>query len=84
LEALCEPWMPRKEKANMKCPLCERAAAVDLCEYHQAARENLQRAYPMWIKAYGEIEWKDFLDNVKRNVQTGPWAKAVARFLEDR
>jgi len=66
----------------VKCRLCEKEAVTDLCGHHQSAKENLERAYPRWVKAYGGIEWKDYLDNVKRNVQTGRWAKEVAELLE--
>ncbi len=65
----------------MKCGLCDREGTAELCAYHEAARERLSAAYPRWVKAYGGIEWKDYLDNVKRNVQTGQWAKEIAEFL---
>lgn len=66
----------------MKCQLCGRDAAGDLCLYHLEAKEKVEAAYPLWVKAYGEIGWRDYLDNVKRNVQTGQWAKEIAEFLE--
>jgi hypothetical protein len=65
----------------MKCPICGREAVPDLCRYHTEAKERVREAYPFWVKAYGNIEWKDFLDNVKRNPQTGQWAKEIAEFL---
>jgi hypothetical protein len=66
----------------VSCPLCGRDAVSDLCVYHLEAREKVKAAYPSWVKAYGRMEWKDYLDNVKRNVQTGQWAKEIAEFLE--
>jgi hypothetical protein len=66
----------------MKCPICGREATSDLCVYHSEARDRVQTAYPLWAKAYGRMEWKDYLDNVKRNVQTGSWAKEIAEFLQ--
>jgi len=67
----------------MKCPICGREAKKsDLCDYHSAAKDRVQASYPLWVKAYGRIEWKDYLDNVKRNVQTGQWAKEIAEFLQ--
>jgi len=65
----------------MKCPICGRKAVTDLCRYHAEAEEKVRLAYPLWVKAYGNIEWKDFLDNVKRNPQTGQWAKEIAELL---
>jgi hypothetical protein len=66
----------------MKCMACKREAVNDLCIYHQAAKERVVVGYPLWVKAYGEIEWKRYLDNVKRNPQTGQWAKEIADILE--
>lgn len=68
----------------MKCLLCEREAVSDLCEYHQAAKERVEGAYRLWVKAYGTMEWHDYLDRVKRNEQTGQWAKEIAELLEAR
>jgi hypothetical protein len=66
----------------MKCRLCSREAVSDLCAYHGAAKDRVQAAYPQWVKAYGSMEWKAYLDNVKRNVQTGQWAKEIADLLQ--
>ncbi len=66
----------------MKCALCGREAVSDLCAYHQAAKERVEAAYPLWVKAYVRMEWKEYLDNVKRNVQTGQWAKEIAELLK--
>ena len=66
----------------MKCLLCERVAVSDLCLYHQAAKEKVEVAYPLWMRAYGNIEWKDYLDSVKRNAQTGQWAREIAELLK--
>jgi len=66
----------------MKCPLCGREAVTDLCRYHAESKEKVQAAYPLWVAAYGRIEWSLYLDNVKRNPQTGQWAKEIAEFLK--
>jgi hypothetical protein len=66
----------------MKCPLCGREAVSGLCAYHESAKERVEAAYPIWVKAYGGIGWRDYLDNVKRNPQTGQWAKEIAGFLQ--
>ena len=67
----------------MKCPICGRKAVADLCRYHSEAKEKVRVAYPLWVKAYGDMEWKDFLDNVKRNPQMGQWAKEIAEVLKE-
>jgi len=66
----------------MKCPLCGREAVSDLCAFHLEAGDKVKAAYPLWVKAYGGMKWEDYLDNVKRNVQTGQWAKEIAEFLQ--
>jgi len=66
----------------MKCKLCNREAILDLCRYHEGAKQRVIAGYRTWVKAYGEMEWKDYLDKVKRNEQTGQWAKEIAEMLE--
>ncbi|MBI3841035.1 MAG: hypothetical protein HY297_03655 [Thaumarchaeota archaeon] len=68
----------------MKCLLCSRDAVSELCRYHLQGKESLETAYPHWVKAYGILGWKDYLDRVKRNVQTGQWAKETAEMLAGR
>lgn len=65
----------------MKCGVCERVATGEFCPYHAAAKERVEAAYPLWVRAYGKIDWKDYLDSVKRNPQTGQWAMEIAEFL---
>ena len=65
----------------MKCLVCGKEGEADLCRRHAEAKDRLEAAYPLWVKAYGEASWEWFLDNVKRNVQTGQWAKETAEFL---
>jgi hypothetical protein len=66
----------------MKCSICGRDAVADLCVYHSEAKNRVEAAFPLWAKAYGRMEWKEYLDNVKRNVQTGQWAREIAEFLQ--
>jgi hypothetical protein len=68
----------------MKCQLCSRQAAGHLCRYHLEAKEKVEAAYDLWVKAYGSMERKAYLDRVITNAQSGQWAKEVARLLEGR
>jgi len=67
----------------MSCPICERRSvpSFEFCVRHLAAKKNLDTAFPLWVEAYGGIEWKDYLDSVKRNPQTGQWVKEIAGHL---
>ena len=62
--------------------MCGREAVKEFCRHHEEAEERVKAAYPLWVKAYGRMDWKSYLDNVKRNAQTGQWAKEIAEFLE--
>jgi hypothetical protein len=66
----------------MKCKLCLREAVSNLCRYHEEAKRKIEIGYHLWAEAYGVIEWEDYLDKVKRNEQTGQWAKEIAEMLE--
>jgi len=66
----------------MKCKLCERVAISDLYKYHSETRQKVEESYRLWVKAHGKIEWMEFLDKVKRNKQTGQWAKGIVIMLE--
>jgi hypothetical protein len=66
----------------MKCTLCDRQGSGDLCRFHNEARDKLQTAFKAWENAYGGLEWKVFLENVKLNQQTGRWAREVALYME--
>jgi hypothetical protein len=65
----------------MKCAICGREGADRLCEYHAGAKEKVEKAFPFWVKAYGRLEWKEYLAMVNRNVQTGRWAKEITEYL---
>ena len=66
----------------MKCQVCGRESSSDLCRRHAEAKERVEATYPRWVRAYGGIRWDKYLDNVKRNVQTGQWTKEIAEFLQ--
>jgi hypothetical protein len=67
------------------CRLCKRdqAASSDLCVHHLAAKQNLESGYKQWSEAYGAITWKEYLQKVGQNAETGQWAKEVAKLLSD-
>jgi hypothetical protein len=68
----------------MKCRLCSRDAADDLCRYHAGAKERIESAYGAWVAAYGGMDWKAYLDRVITNGETGQRAKEVAELLAGR
>jgi hypothetical protein len=67
----------------VKCALCSREAAADLCAHHLRARDAVVAAYGYWKEAYGSLGWAEYLDRIKRNPRTGQWAKEAAGFLGD-
>jgi len=68
----------------MKCRLCDREAAAELCHHHERAKGRVEAGYAQWVKAYGSIDWKTYLDRVITNAETGQWAKEVAELLVGR
>jgi hypothetical protein len=84
METLREPGLSSEgREEGVNCLLCRRKAVSELCSYHQEAKENLEAAYPLWVRAYGGIDWENYLDNIKRNPQTGQWVKEAAELLRD-
>jgi hypothetical protein len=71
-----------EEEKCMKCKLCGREAVSNLCKYHEEAKRKIEAGYRLWAEAYGKVKWKDYLDKVKHNEQTGQWAKEIAEMLE--
>jgi len=65
------------------CRLCkrERASSSEFCAYHLKAKTNLESGYKQWAEAYGGISWKQYLQEVGRNAETGQWAKEMAKLL---
>jgi hypothetical protein len=65
------------------CLLCkrERARSSTLCENHLAAKRNIESGYRQWKEAYGAVAWKQYLQEIGRNPETGEWAKEVAGLL---
>lgn len=85
LEVMRQPRLSVEgEKGEMKCQLCSREAITDLCRYHQEAKAHVESTYRLWVRAYGSMEWKTYLNRVITNGQTGQWAKEVAELLEGR
>jgi len=83
MEAVCQSCMSKEgqEEANMNCKICDREATSTLCRYHEEAKQRINSRYQLWVKAYGRMEWKDYLDKVKRNDRTGQWAKEIAEMM---
>ncbi len=65
------------------CLLCKRECAPSstLCRYHLEARRRVESAYNTWNEAYGGITWKEYLQRISQDPETGQWAKEVAGLL---
>ena len=49
----------------------------DYCHFHLRALSNLEKAYDAWKRAV-DIGWYEFLREVSKREETGPWAKEMA------
>ncbi len=65
----------------MKCRLCRRESekGSDLCSHHERARVALKEGYKAWLYAYDDLSWKEYLDKIIKNRETGEWVLEVAR-----
>ncbi len=68
----------------MKCVVCQRDSASELCEYHADAKRELESAYPRWKSSFGSLEWSDYLDAVSKNPETGIWVVEVVKLMRGR
>ncbi|MCJ7635364.1 hypothetical protein MUP77_23615 [Candidatus Bathyarchaeota archaeon] len=64
----------------MSCPICGIVAEKRLCQAHERSYQNLVEAYEVWNHALG-IKWRDYLEKVERNPDSGKWVKDICVFL---
>ncbi len=83
METVYQPLVSKQEteESTVKCEICGRGATTTMCKYHEEAKQRINYGYQQWVKAYGRIGMKDYLDKVKRNDHTGQWAKEVAEMM---
>ncbi len=71
----------------MKCKLCIREAVEgksDLCHYHTEAYKNLKEGFEKWRHAYGEVDWRTYLQKVAERPETGVWVKECCQLLLEK
>lgn len=68
-----------------RCRLCGRgrSQASVYCSFHQRAHASLLDAFKRWKMAL-DIDWIDFLKEVRENPGTGEWAAEVAKDLMEK
>jgi hypothetical protein len=64
----------------MNCPICGIVASNRFCPTHEMAYKNLLSAYEVWHQAI-EISWRDYLERIKDNSNTGKWVKEVCTLM---
>jgi hypothetical protein len=68
----------------VNCRLCRRETDSEFCAYHSRARSEVAGAYKSWSEAYGELTWREYLNRVIKNPETGQWAVEVAKLMLDK
>ncbi|TFG07586.1 hypothetical protein EU522_00590 [Candidatus Thorarchaeota archaeon] len=65
------------------CIICGRPAQERnrFCKYHQSAFEALTKTYEEWNKAFGGIEWYEYLKEVLEAEGTGLWVNEVVEII---
>jgi hypothetical protein len=45
--------------------------------HHKQAFDSMINHYKIWVKAYGQITWEEFLTKLSSMQETGRWIKGV-------
>lgn len=56
---------------------------MGFCFYHYRAYLNIKQAYRRWKEAYGELEWSDYIERLKKNEYTGQLVREVLSIVGD-
>jgi hypothetical protein len=65
-------------KERKRCAACFRVIQLDkYCSYHHQAFLNLKKKYNLWVRAYGQISWQEYLKKLQDMHETGLWVKEV-------
>jgi hypothetical protein len=85
-DAFKRPQNFRRQTHKLTCSLCGRKAIEHsgLCRYHDCARRRVIEAYDGWLRAYGALEWDEYLRRVQELEGSGQWAKEVAGHLRGK
>jgi len=68
----------------IKCLVCQATIEKgEYCDAHSIAKQNLEKQFPAWQKAYGKMTWKEYLTRMVEDtdIPVGEWAKEVAIHL---
>jgi len=66
---------------NKKCVVCSRESdGGDFCRWHKLSYEKLKETFKRW-KDSTEIGWKEFLEEILKNPNTGIWVREVATYI---
>lgn len=69
------------------CSLCERPkeTSTEFCNFHRAARDNLENAYALWSKACGgSLTKEEYFAKLEKLNETGHAVKAVIQNLRGK
>ncbi len=67
-----------------RCAVCEKVieeSGQEYCSSHEKALARIRGAYLTWLKAYGKLGFKEYLERVTRLPETGERAREAAKFL---
>lgn len=66
-----------------QCPLCgrRRIEGVGLCNIHNTALGNLERAYIDWNRAFGRLERDQYYSKLEKLPDTGAAVREVIQYL---
>ena len=62
------------------CPICYRKTKTFFCEYHEEAKQHIQKGYKKWQKALDGITWDIYLKELLKLKETGIWSNNVIEY----
>ncbi len=68
----------------VKCVVCQSTIEKgEYCDAHTIAKNNLEKRFSDWQKAYEKMSWKEYLTRISddADIPVGEWAKEVAIYL---
>jgi len=69
------------------CPLCQRPkkSPSEFCDFHYAVQANLERAYAVWCKSFGDnLTIGDYYARLEKKDETGAAVKVLIQYLRNK
>jgi len=70
-----------KKHKEHKCVICSgESDGGEFCVWHKLSYEKLEEIFKLWQESM-EISWREFLEEIRKNPNTGVWVREVASYI---